>query len=79
MPKIIHCLQDFKENLKNEECKKEVHKVLALAAEDYRFDKEFSDSCEGKVERNPSLPLGFLFVRKALCIQGLIIWSMFRF
>ncbi|CAM6095965.1 unnamed protein product [Calypogeia fissa] len=49
-PKIIHCLQDFRDDLHNE-CKVEVHKLLALAAEDYRFDKEFSDSCEASKQK----------------------------
>ncbi|KAL2619820.1 hypothetical protein R1flu_000025 [Riccia fluitans] len=51
VPRVLHCLQDFQDELKDPLCKKEVHKALIRAAEDYRFDAWFAKSCEESKEK----------------------------
>ncbi|KAL3684822.1 hypothetical protein R1sor_002844 [Riccia sorocarpa] len=46
VPRVLHCLQDYKDELKDPMCQKEVHKVLVRAAQDYRLDAWFAKSCE---------------------------------
>ncbi|BFI14492.1 golgi apparatus protein 1 [Marchantia polymorpha subsp. ruderalis] len=50
-PRVIHCLQDFQEELTDPQCKKEVHRALVRAAEDYRFDAFFAKSCEDSKQK----------------------------
>lgn len=39
------CLQDYRNSLFSSKCKDEVHKVMARASEDIRFNQMLSDAC----------------------------------
>lgn len=43
--RVIICLQDFRDELSDEECRKSVHRVIQRAAEDIRFDEPLADAC----------------------------------
>lgn len=43
--RVIQCLQDYKEDLQVEDCKKQVKKLTMRAAEDIRFDEPLADAC----------------------------------
>eukprot|EP00271_Cylindrocystis_brebissonii_P014317 TRINITY_DN3562_c0_g8_i1.p1 TRINITY_DN3562_c0_g8~~TRINITY_DN3562_c0_g8_i1.p1 ORF type:complete len:1638 (-),score=492.31 TRINITY_DN3562_c0_g8_i1:1373-6286(-) len=44
--KVIQCLQDYREELKDAKCKQQVHQLTKRAAEDIRFDKPLNDACQ---------------------------------
>lgn len=39
------CLQDYRDTLVNSKCRDEVHKVMARASEDIRFNQMLSEAC----------------------------------
>ena len=43
--RVIVCLQDFRDELSDGECRNAVHKVVQRAAEDIRFDEPLADAC----------------------------------
>jgi len=43
--RVIECLQDYKDELSVESCKKSVHKLTERAAEDIRMDRPLADAC----------------------------------
>lgn len=43
--KVIMCLEDASENIKNEKCKAAVHHVKRLASEDFRFNADLAEKC----------------------------------
>ena len=43
--RVIQCLQDFKDELHNEQCKGQVHKLTERAAQDIRFDEPLAEAC----------------------------------
>lgn len=43
--RVIVCLQDFRDELADEECRNAVHRVIQRAAEDIRFDEPLADAC----------------------------------
>ncbi|CAI7772384.1 unnamed protein product [Closterium sp. NIES-54] len=45
--KVIECLQDYREELKDPKCKAAVHRLTARAAESIRFDRPLADACHG--------------------------------
>ena len=42
---IVSCLQDFRDTLWSKQCREEVHKVMARASEDIRFNQMLADDC----------------------------------
>ena len=48
---VISCLQDFRDMLMESTCQDQVHKMMALAAEDIRFNQILSDACLPDRER----------------------------
>ena len=46
--RVVECLQDYREELTNPQCKKRVHILTARAAEDMRFDRPLSQACYGE-------------------------------
>ena len=48
---VISCLQDFRDMLMESTCQDQVHKMMALAAEDIRFNQILSDACLSDRER----------------------------
>eukprot|EP00897_Mesotaenium_endlicherianum_P000593 jgi/Mesen1/10534/ME000083S10041 len=43
--KVIQCLQDYRDELKDPKCRKQVHRLTKRAAEDIRFDKPLAEAC----------------------------------
>lgn len=43
--RVIECLQDYKEELSNDQCKASVHKLTERAAQDIRMDRPLADAC----------------------------------
>ena len=43
--RVIQCLQDFKDELHDEQCKGQVHKLTERAAQDIRFDEPLAEAC----------------------------------
>jgi len=43
--RVIECLQDYKEELSNDQCKTSVHKLTERAAQDIRMDRPLADAC----------------------------------
>eukprot|EP00271_Cylindrocystis_brebissonii_P009749 TRINITY_DN2493_c0_g1_i1.p1 TRINITY_DN2493_c0_g1~~TRINITY_DN2493_c0_g1_i1.p1 ORF type:complete len:1041 (-),score=222.27 TRINITY_DN2493_c0_g1_i1:278-3400(-) len=43
--KVIQCLQDFRDELKEPKCRQQVRQLTKRAAEDIRFDKPLADAC----------------------------------
>uniref|UniRef100_A0A061SDF6 Golgi apparatus protein 1 n=1 Tax=Tetraselmis sp. GSL018 TaxID=582737 RepID=A0A061SDF6_9CHLO len=43
--RVIQCLQDYKEDLQVDDCKKQVKKLTMRAAQDIRFDEPLADAC----------------------------------
>lgn len=43
--RVIECLQDFKDELVQPECKAQVHKLTSRASQDIRFDEPLADAC----------------------------------
>eukprot|EP00270_Netrium_digitus_P010393 TRINITY_DN3221_c1_g1_i5.p1 TRINITY_DN3221_c1_g1~~TRINITY_DN3221_c1_g1_i5.p1 ORF type:complete len:932 (-),score=260.15 TRINITY_DN3221_c1_g1_i5:314-3109(-) len=43
--KVIQCLQDYREELKDPKCKSQVHVLTKRSAESLRFDKPLADAC----------------------------------
>jgi hypothetical protein len=43
--RVIECLQDYKEELSNDQCKASVHKLTERAAEDIRMNRPLADAC----------------------------------
>jgi len=41
----LNCLQQYKEELKNDKCKAEVHRRMSRAAKDIRFDEVLANAC----------------------------------
>ena len=41
----LHCLQQFREDIKSEACKNEVHRRMQRASRDVRFDDVLADAC----------------------------------
>ena len=48
---VIACLQDFRNMLMETKCQEQVHKMMALASEDIRFNQILSDACLSDRER----------------------------
>ncbi len=42
---IVACLQDSRDMLMNMQCREQVHKVMARASEDIRFNQMLADAC----------------------------------
>ncbi len=42
---IVSCLQDSRDMLMNMQCREQVHKVVARASEDIRFNQMLADAC----------------------------------
>ncbi|WIA10933.1 hypothetical protein OEZ85_011098 [Tetradesmus obliquus] len=42
---VMNCLQDFRDEIKSDACKSQVHKYVELAAQDIRFDVPLADAC----------------------------------
>ena len=42
---IVSCLQDSRDMLMNMQCRDQVHKVMARASEDIRFNQMLADAC----------------------------------
>eukprot|EP00878_Enallax_costatus_P007022 GHUV01007359.1.p1 GENE.GHUV01007359.1~~GHUV01007359.1.p1 ORF type:complete len:595 (+),score=136.49 GHUV01007359.1:1595-3379(+) len=42
----LTCLQQFKEDIKNQECRDKVHRKMKLAARDIRFDDVLANACQ---------------------------------
>ena len=42
---IVSCLQDSRDMLMNMQCREQVHKVMARASEDIRFNQMLADAC----------------------------------
>ena len=42
---IVSCLQDSRDMLMNMQCQEQVHKVMARASEDIRFNQMLADAC----------------------------------
>ena len=42
---IVSCLQDSRDMLMNMQCREQVHKVMARASEDIRFNQILADAC----------------------------------
>jgi hypothetical protein len=42
---VMNCLQDFREEIRSDACKSQVHKYVELAAQDIRFDVPLADAC----------------------------------
>ena len=43
--RVIECLQDYKAELSNEQCKASVHTLTERAAQDIRMDRPLADAC----------------------------------
>ncbi|KAK9820440.1 hypothetical protein WJX72_010380 [[Myrmecia] bisecta] len=43
--RVIQCLQDYRDELVEPECKAQVHKLTQRAAQDIRFDEPLADAC----------------------------------
>lgn len=43
--KVVMCLQDQREKLKNPKCKAAVHHLMRLSAEDFRFNADLAEKC----------------------------------
>lgn len=43
--RVIECLQDYKDELSQPECKSQVHKLTERAGQDIRFDEPLADAC----------------------------------
>eukprot|EP00271_Cylindrocystis_brebissonii_P000507 TRINITY_DN1061_c0_g3_i1.p1 TRINITY_DN1061_c0_g3~~TRINITY_DN1061_c0_g3_i1.p1 ORF type:complete len:958 (-),score=202.65 TRINITY_DN1061_c0_g3_i1:1362-4235(-) len=43
--KVIQCLQDFRDELKDPKCRQQVRQLTKRAAEDIRFDRPLADAC----------------------------------
>lgn len=41
----LNCLQQYKEELKSDKCKAEVHRRMSRAARDIRFDEVLANAC----------------------------------
>lgn len=46
--KVIQCLQDYRDELKNPKCRQQVRRLTKRASENWRFDKPFADACHGR-------------------------------
>ncbi|CAI5529290.1 unnamed protein product, partial [Closterium sp. Naga37s-1] len=49
--KVMECLQDYKEELKDPRCRQQVHRLTKRAAEDIRFDHPLHDACQPDQEK----------------------------
>ncbi|CAI7856614.1 unnamed protein product [Closterium sp. NIES-53] len=66
--KVIECLQDYREELKDPKCKAAVHRLTARAAESIRFDRPLADAChEDRTTICRDVPDGMAQV--FLCLQ----------
>ena len=43
--RVIRCLQDYREELLDTECKTQVHKLTQRASQDIRMDEPLADAC----------------------------------
>jgi golgi apparatus protein 1 len=43
--KVLMCLVDFRDDIRSEECRDAVHRVMKLSSEDIRFSESLADSC----------------------------------
>lgn len=43
--RVIQCLQDYRDELLDPQCKQQVHKLTQRASEDIRFDEPLADAC----------------------------------
>ena len=43
--RVIECLQDYRDELMQPECKAQVHKLTQRASQDIRFDEPLADAC----------------------------------
>ena len=43
--RVIQCLQDYRDELTDPDCKKQVHKLIKRASQDIRFDEPLADAC----------------------------------
>jgi hypothetical protein len=48
---VIRCLQDFRADIQGPVCKKQVHRVVARGAEDFRFNAALKESCSEDRQR----------------------------
>ncbi|GJP36222.1 hypothetical protein CLOM_g20753, partial [Closterium sp. NIES-68] len=66
--KVIECLQDYRDELKDPKCKASVHRLTQRAAEDIRFDRPLADAChEDRTTICRDVPDGMAQV--FLCLQ----------
>ena len=46
--KVIQCLQDYRDELKDPLCRQQVFQLTKRASEDIRFEKPLADACKSK-------------------------------
>lgn len=65
---LVYCLQDFKQEIRNEDCKSLVNKYMELAAQDIRFNAPLAEACYGdRIELCGDVPPGS--ARVIRCLQ----------
>jgi hypothetical protein len=75
---VMNCLQDFREEIRSDACKSQVHKYVELAAQDIRFDVQLADACYNDrmtlcaAVPPVSLPM-FLYAARPCCLPCLFV------
>eukprot|EP00850_Spirogloea_muscicola_P014522 SM000105S13867 [mRNA] locus=s105:179263:185692:- [translate_table: standard] len=65
--KVIQCLQDFREELRDPKCRQQVHRLTKRAAEDMRFDRPLAEVCQADRKKHCSnVPFGMAQVLRCL-------------
>ncbi|CAI5958736.1 unnamed protein product, partial [Closterium sp. NIES-64] len=66
--KVIQCLQDYRDELKDPRCRQQVHMLTKRAAEDIRFDRALVEACKDDWQEHcASVPKGQ--GRVFMCLQ----------
>ncbi|CAI7795594.1 unnamed protein product [Closterium sp. NIES-54] len=66
--KVIQCLQDYRDELKDPRCRQQVHMLTKRAAEDIRFDRALGEACKDDVQAHcAAVPKGQ--GRVFMCLQ----------
>lgn len=64
---IVSCLQDSRDMLMNMQCRDQVHKMMARASEDIRFNQMLADACFNDREQFCSTTQQVRFTRCYSC------------
>lgn len=69
--RVIQCLQDYREELQEQECRDQVHVLTKRASQDIRFDEPLADACYEDRARlcDGVQPVNYLFERRK-CPSG---------